>query len=159
MNNYNYFDTFDETFLGTQIPNYNINNNLNTNMNINANNAQSNSLFGPYEGYTKGNMFRNLYEQYKNYKPAVLSPKSEQEEALLNLNQMQFAMHDLTLFLDVFPNNNAMMNQFITFRNSYNRLLDEYENKYGAINVNSQYLNNTPFGWVEQMWPWDRRSM
>lgn len=159
MNNYNFFDTFDETFLGTQIPNYNINDNLNTNMNVNANNTQSNSLFGPYEGYTNGNMFRNLYEQYKNYKPTVLSPKSEQEEALLNLNQMQFAMHDLNLFLDVFPNNNNMMNQFVAFRNSYNRLLEEYESKYGAININSQYLNNTPFGWVQQTWPWDRRSI
>lgn len=152
MNNYNFFDTFNENFLGTNTPNFNTNINQNNNM-------QANTLFGPYEGYTKGNMFRNLYEQYRNYTPAAITPRSEQEQALLNLNQMQFAMHDLNLYLDVFPDDRNMMNQFITFRNNYNRLLEEYENNYGAININSSSLNNTPFGWVIEQWPWDRRSL
>lgn len=155
MNNYNYFDAFNDTFLTPQMPNYSINNNPD----MNINNSQTNSLFGPYDGFTKGNMFRNLYEQYRNYQSAVITPNSEQEEALLNLNQMQFAMHDLNLYLDVYPNDTNMMNQFTIFRNSYNRLLTDYENKYGAINVNSETLNTTPFGWVDQKWPWDRRSM
>ena len=52
-----------------------------------------------------------------------------------------------------------MFNQFVMLRNSYNKLLMEYENKYDAINVNSISLNNVPFGWVEQTWPWDRGNM
>lgn len=155
MNNYNYFDTFNETFSRQQMPNFNTNNNINNNANVNM---QSNMLFGPYEGFTRGNMFRDSYEQYKNYQPAILTPRNEQEEALLNLNQFQFAMHELNLYLDVFPNDTNMMNQFVTFRNNYNRLLSEYENRYGAINVNSTSLSSTPFGWSTQQWPWDRRG-
>ena len=153
MNNLNWFDTFNDTFLGMQSQN----NNMNINFpNMNDNN---NSLFGPYEGYINGNMFRNLYEQYKNYKPARLVPRNEKEEALLNLNQMQFAMHEINLYLDVFPNDSNMMNQFVMFRNTYNNLLNDFQNKYGAIDVNSEFLNNVPFGWVEQPWPWDWRNL
>ncbi len=159
MNNYNYFDTFNETFLDVPMQGYNPSNNSNFNQNSNMNNSQINSLFGPYEGYTKGNMFRNLYEQYKNYQPAILTPRNEKEEALLNLNQMQFAMHDLNLYLDVYPNDMTMMRQFVSFRNTYNKLLSDYENKYGAIEVNSPTLNNTPFGWEEQTWPWEMRGV
>ncbi len=149
MNNYNYFDVFNETFLGTTAQNTNNNNN----------NMSTSILYGPYEGFIKGNLFRNLYQQYKNYQPAPLTPRSEQEEALLNLNQIQFAMHELNLYLDNFPNDTNMMNQFAMFRNTYNRLLSDYENKYGAITINSPTLNTVPFGWVEKAWPWDRRSM
>ena len=146
MNNYNYFDTFNNTFLPPQMSNYD---NYNT---------MNNMLFGPYEGYIKGNMFRNLYEQYKNYQPAPITPMNEQEEALLNLNQFQFAMHELNLYLDVFPNDANMMNQFVTFRNNYNKLLSEYENKYGALNINSTSLNSIPFRWSSTPWPWNRRE-
>ena len=147
MNNYNYFNEFNETFPNQNFSNFNITQQNNNNM-----------LFGPYEGFIKGNMFKNIYEQYKNYQPIQLIPKNEQEEALLNLNQMQFAMHELNLYLDVFPNDTNAMTQFISFRNNYNRLLMDYENKYGAINVNSTVLNTTPFGWSTTPWPWNRRD-
>ena len=137
--NYNFFDTFNNTFLTQNIDN-------------------NNNLFGPYEGYAKGNLFKNLYSEYKNYQPAKLIPKSEKEEALLNLNQMQFAMHELNLYLDVYPNDQNMLTYFINFRNNYNMLLNEYEKKYGALNINSTTLNNIPFGWSTSNWPWDRRN-
>jgi len=133
MNNYNYFNNFD--------------NNLN------------NNLFGPYEGYTKGNLFKSLYQQYKNYQPMTLVPNTEQEEALLNLNQMQFAMHELNLYLDIFPNDTEMLKKFTMYRNNYNKLLLEYEEKYEAININSNEINNTPFEWSTTLWPWNRRDL
>ena len=117
------------------------------------------NLYNPKEGFEKGNMFSNLYEQYKNYQPARLIPKNEKEEMLLNLNQMQFAMHEMNLYLDVFPNDSNAMNQFIMFRNSYNELLDNFQRKYGAININSEFLNNAPFGWAMESWPWDWRNL
>ena len=45
------------------------------------------------------------------------------------------------------------------FRDSYNKLLDEYQNIYGALNINSKYLNDTPFAWEEENFPWDRRGL
>ncbi len=122
-------------------------------------NNNNNMLYGPYEGYIKGNLFKNLYHGYKNYEPAKILPKSEQEEALLNLNQIQFAMHEANLYLDVYPTDNTMMQEFNKFRANYNNMLREYQNKYGALNINSDSINQIPFAWEEESWPWDRRSL
>ncbi len=195
MNNYNYFDAFNERFLndmsesnmnsamqsammngnsnmnnvgsglmnsGTNSNSNNMNNmtngNSQNNTNNNLNNGSNMMLYGPYEGYVKGNLFRNLYDQYKSYRPMSLAPSSEREEALLNLNQIQFAMHELNLYLDVYPNDANIMRQFVAYRNTYNDLLNQYENRYGALNVNSTSLNSVPFGWVNQTWPWERSA-
>ncbi len=195
MNNYNYFDAFNERFLndmsesnmnsamqsammngnsnmnnvgsglmnsGTNSNSNNMNNmtngNSQNNTNNNLNNGSNMMLYGPYEGYVKGNLFRNLYDQYKSYRPMSLAPSSEREEALLNLNQIQFAMHELNLYLDVYPNDANIMRQFVAYRNTYNDLLNQYENRYWALNVNSTSLNSVPFGWVDQTWPWERSA-
>lgn len=140
--------------------NNNMNTGMNTSMNISINNSNMNNdnLFGSYEGYVKGNMFKGLYMPYKNYEPRRLSPNSEEEETLLNLNQMHFAMHEANLYLDVYPNDPSMFRDYVKFRDGYNKLLKEYQEKYGAMEVNSDYLNRAPFGWEQQTWPWDRRD-
>ena len=54
--------------------------------NIEINNNSDNALAGSYEGYIRGNLFTDLYNQYKNYRPAKLIPNNEQAELLLNVN-------------------------------------------------------------------------
>ena len=87
-------------------------NKLNNNMNNNTNNNLNNNLYGPYEGFMKGNMFKNLYEPFRNYRPIQITPRNAQEEALLNLDQTAFAMHEINLYLDNFPDDQNMINQF-----------------------------------------------
>ena len=62
-----------------------------------------------YEGYIKGNLFPDLYDQYLNYQPAKLIPNNEQAELLLNVNQTTFAAHELKLYLDIYPNDTNMI--------------------------------------------------
>lgn len=143
MNNYNYFDPFNNYLMSQE----NMNNN-------NSNSNSNNTLFGPYEGYLKGNMFRNLYDPYKNYKPANVNITNSQEEALFNLNQIQFAMHDLNLYLDVYPNDKDIINKFSHYKNTYNTLLKQYQDQYGPINVNS-VKDTAPFEWVNDNFPWE----
>ncbi len=156
-NNFNYYNMANRNFLRDEL--YSNENNFDLNGNMNNTNSLNSVLYGPYEGFIKGNLFKNLYQQYKNYQPAIITPRNEQEQTLFNLDQIQFAMHELNLYLDNYPNNQEVLNQFTTLRNSYNKLLTDYENKYDAINVNSMSLNSVPFGWVEQTWPWNRGNM
>ncbi len=143
MNNYNYFDPFNNYLMSQE------------NMNNNSSNSNNNNnLFGPYEGYLKGNMFRNLYDPYKNYKPANINITNSQEEALFNLNQIQFAMHDLNLYLDVYPNDKDIINRFTYYKNTYNTLLKQYQDQYGPLNINS-VKDNAPFEWVKDNFPWE----
>ena len=39
-------------------------------------------LIEPYEGLVKGNLFANLYDPYKNYRPMELDPDNERDALL-----------------------------------------------------------------------------
>ena len=134
------------------------NNGMNNNINNSMNNNTNSNLFTPSEGYTKGNMFKNLYDPFKNYVPAKLNANNPKEEALINLGQMHFAMHEANLYLDNFPNDMNMLNKFNAFRKGYESALNDYQSKYGPIEITSPYMTTTPFAWSNDKFPWDRRN-
>lgn len=170
MNNFDYQmflngtnDGFADIFLqgnnsSNNIPLFNNNGKPNTNMNNNNNGMNNNNLFTPNEGFNKGNMFRNLYTPFRNYTPARLTARNAREEALLNLSQMHFAMHEVNLYLDNFPNDMNMINKFNEFRTAYEKLLNDYQAKYGPLEITSPYMTTSPFAWTNDVWPWDRRN-
>lgn len=124
----------------------------NFNFNQNMNNMET---YPPTEGFEKGNLFPNLYQQYKNYQPAKLIPKNEQQKLFLEYLSLSFAAHELNLYLDIYPNNSTMIQLFNNYRKQAQSLKEEYENKYGVISIKSESLEQSPFVWVEQPWPWE----
>lgn len=148
-------NSFDlESYLNGMFFNTNKQNNLTKNNN-NTHINQTITLFGPYEGFMKGNLYSNLYDPYKNYTPAQLTPSNQYEEDLLNLNQMQFAAHEINLFLDNYPSDTNMITLYNKYKESYLKLLQEFENKYGPVTVSSDVLNTTPWNWDKEPWPWE----
>lgn len=131
--NYDFYD--DMNMLNSYIPNNKLN------------------LFDPYEGYLKGNAFKDEYVSYKNYR--VIKPiiNSEKEEMLTNISEYSFMAHDLNLYLDVFPNNKEALDKFNEYRNKANELIIKYERKYGPLAINSDIKTSIPFNWVNN-WPW-----
>ena len=116
-------------------------------------------FFNENEGYLRGNMFRNLYNQYKNYQPQVLRPTNEQEEMFLKMSVAEFAAHDLNLYLDLYPNDGNVLDLFNKYRKEANKLMMEYEEKYGPILVNSDSLNTSPFLWQTLIFPWNMEGL
>ena len=108
-------------------------------------------LFNPYEGFLKGNGFRDLYVPYKNYKVAKINFNNEKEELLFNISEYSFMMHELNLYLDVNPSDNEALNKFNEYRIKTNELIMKYERKYGPLMVNSD--TNKSFNWINK-WPW-----
>lgn len=119
----------------------------------------NNNLYNPYEGFTKGNLFKNLYQEYKNYKPVILEPKSEEEEYLLNLDQTAFASHELNLYLDVHPDDEEAIRLFNNYREMANTALNEYERRYGPITINSKMLEHFPWAWTMINFPWEDKNV
>jgi len=137
MNNYKYYD-------------YLYRNNMNMN---------NQNLFNPTEGFIKGNMFSNLYSEYKNYKPQMLNPKSEQERMLYELDSISFAAHELNLYLDMHPEDQSMVTLFNDYRRKLEELTKNYESMYGPLTVNSNEMENKTFSWVNTSWPWEGRNV
>lgn len=113
------------------------------------------SLFTPAVAYDNGNLFTNLYQQYRNYQPVNLTPRSDKDRLLLELNRFAFAAHELNLYLDVHPNDNSMITLFNDYREKADKLEREFEKKYGPLSIDSNSLNQSPFVWEKDVWPWE----
>ena len=149
FDNYNYQDM--------NMLNEMILNNIGQQTNINNTN-KNNNLAGSYEGYIRGNLFNNLYDQYKNYRPAKLIPTNEQAELLLNVNQTTFAAHDIKLYLDTNPNDREMINMFNKYQQQAQDAIKEYERRFGPILADSLSDGNM-FSWETYSWPWEMEEM
>ena len=137
--------------------NYPKNYNYQTNMlpNMPHQNMVNNQLFTPYEGFIRGNMFKNLYDPYKLDRPFDIQPMNEQAEMLTSLDSLGFALIDLNLYLDVFPDDKTALETYNQYRKQKEELLKKYENKYGPIVLSSDALNVYPWAWDNKPWPWE----
>lgn len=127
--------------------------------NANMKNFSNMNLFSPREGFEKGNLFSNLYSQYKNYRPAALKPKNEREKKLFELSAIAFAAHELNLYLDIHPEDQSMLALFNDYRRKSNDLIKEYEEKYGPLTISSNSLEGNTFAWEEDAWPWEGKNV
>ncbi len=145
MNNFNDYGNFIEKY--NQNNNQQEFNNMNNNMNQN--------LYEPYQGFIRGNMFPSLYDEYKINRPFEVEPMNNQAELLTYIDALTFASHDLNLYLDNYPNDQQMIQKFNEYRIEANRAIENYENQYGPLFVNSNANMQTPWAWDNKPWPWE----
>jgi spore coat protein JB len=158
MNDYG----FDYMNYITNIPNNMKYNQLSkTNMNYTIDNQNiTNTLpkqqpLDPTQGWLRGNLFSNLYEPYKNYKPANLDPKTERETLLFQVMQYKFALIELNLYLDTHPSDTETINLYNKYLNIEKQMCDKYESMYGPLTLDSNYLNKNTWTWQNSPWPWE----
>ena len=141
MNEYNY------NYLG--IPGMIPNNGLDF-MNIPM---QNNNI--SYNSYNQNNILDNLYDQYKDYKPANLDPKDEKEAMLWSFLQYNFALNDLGLYLDIYPNDKKVVTLYKQYLGVMNDVKNEFEKKYGPLVCSSMYASDNDWKWDNSPWPWE----
>lgn len=122
---------------------------------FNSSSKQDLDLYDPYEGFIRGNMYKNLYDPYKINSPYEIKPMNEQAEMLTYIDALCFACIDLSLYLDVFPNNKDAINLFNKYNSQKKNLMDKYQEKFGPLTLDSDALNAYPWAWNERPWPWD----
>lgn len=125
---------------------FNIMDNMNFNNNL--------DLFNSYEGYLKGNMFRNLYNPYRNYKVPKIMINSSEEELLMNISEYSFVITDLNLYLDTHPEDRNALNLLNNYVNTCNELVKKYEKEYGPLTMYGT-RDKIPDSWVLKKWPWE----
>ena len=102
MNNYPNFKNYNYTDLYNTMSN-SFNNQYNEIINDISgfnfkNNNSTNTLYDPYSGFIRGNMFKNLYDPYKQGEPYEIKPMNDQAKLLTDIDSLSFAMIDLNLF-------------------------------------------------------------
>ena len=133
---------------------YNYQDNLDT-YKYKPNNSAINDLVTPYEGFIRGNMFKSLYEPYKNITPYQIRPMNKQAEMLTSIDALTFALLDMNLYLDIYPKDTEVINLYTHYNTQNKQLKEEYENMYGPLTTSSSATSKTPWSWDDKPWPWD----
>ena len=141
MNNYN--DIFNYLDMYTYPNNYN-----------NVNNGLNQNLTDPYTGFIRGNMYSNLYDQYKNYTPKKIKSTNDREELLNEIRKYKFALIDLDLYLDTHPNDIEIINLYNNYLNMVKQEISKYERMYGPLTLSDPNNSNT-WEWIKSPWPWE----
>jgi len=114
-------------------------------------------ILTPEEGFIIGNMFYNLYQPYKNYKPQRITPKSEQEALFLKIQELDFAVNDLGLYLDLNPKNEKVLHLYKKYVKELRESMNLYCEKYEPLTVLDDYKEG--FDWIKNPWPWEGNNV
>ena len=125
------------------------------NMNQKKKTNQNNQITEPYDGLIKGNMFSNLYDPYKNYRPKELESNTEREALLYQVMQYKFALIELNLYLDTNPNDKNALELFNKYSDIEKKICKKYESMYGPLVIDSENQNEYSWQWNKSPWPWE----
>lgn len=125
-------------------------NNSNINNSYNMNNS---NVLLPRDGLEMGNLFKDEYKPYKNYKPGKIKADSKQEAELLDIYALAFTVNDLNLKLDIEPNNIELFRLFKKYAKELDQKVRDYSEKYEPLEVCLD--TNDKYTWYESPWPWE----
>lgn len=77
----------------------------------------------------------------------------ERETLLSKLRAIDFALVELTLYLDTHPNCSQALDLYNDYRAQRLALADEYRCKFGPITKHDN--NASTWEWICNPWPWD----
>lgn len=70
------------------------------------------------------------------------------------IDQVSFAVVDISLYLDTHPKDEDAINYFNHYSGLRRRALKEYEENYGPLTIDTARPEQT-WQWATQKWPWE----
>lgn len=105
------------------------------------------------EGFMKGSLSKRIYTPYKNYKEKPVVVKNEKEAALLFIQKCDFAINDLSLYLDLFDEDQKIVDMLNFYKKEYDTAKKNYLEKYGPL---TQCQITNTYKWNEEPFPWEK---
>jgi spore coat protein JB len=78
----------------------------------------------------------------------------EYYELLEELQAVDFALVDLTLYLDTHPDDYQAIQQFNQLAQKRKQLKKQFESCYGPLQQYGNSYSNYPWNWNDSPWPW-----
>lgn len=76
-------------------------------------------------------------------------------QLLQQLQETDFVLVELTLYLDTHPNDLHALEQYNWYAQQRAEIARMYESKYGPLTHFGHSFNQYPKGWNEGPWPWE----
>lgn len=78
----------------------------------------------------------------------------EYYEMLLEIQEVDFVLVELNLYLDTHPSDYEAINQFNDNAQKSMQLKVKFEEKFGPLMNFGQSYSNYPWNWIDTPWPW-----
>lgn len=78
-----------------------------------------------------------------------------QKVSLYKLQEVDFVLLELTLYLDTHPWDREAIKQYNHCAKKRDKIRCHYEEKYGPLTNFGHTYNRYPDGWSEGPWPWE----
>ncbi len=118
---------------------------------------KSPKLFDPQEAIMLGNLFKDLYMSWQGFSNYCLQPENKRQQQLLEVQMYDFVAHEINLYLDIYPNNQRMIQLYHEYVEKAKKARTNFENNFGPLFVQNSQDTNT-FEWIQGPWPWDYQS-
>lgn len=81
-------------------------------------------------------------------------PENQYYQMLNQLQQLDFALVDLNLYLNTHPNDIQALQQYNQLVQQRWTVAQEYENRYGPLQNFGHSYSRQPWQWIDTPWPW-----
>lgn len=115
-----------------------------------------NNIYNKDEALVKGNLYKDLYVPYRNYKEEKVKVYNEQDKDMLALQELCFVINDLNLYLDLHPEDNNSFKIFKDTVKSYKEKKKEYVKKWGPIDLLDKMDD---YEWTLSLFPWEDNNV
>ena len=123
---------------------------------INGGKSTESKYYDLREALRKGNLFPKLYNQYKNYVPRELKVSTEREKCLLEIQDLDFSIADLNLYLDICPNDKDAYELFKCYTEECKKKKEYFTKVFGPLTL-SELTDD--YEWASGVWPWEGSGM
>ena len=77
----------------------------------------------------------------------------KRREMLNEIKSLNFAIIDLSLYLDTHPKDQRILNIQREYVKKFEDLKYKYQNMYGPLTI---YYPSNKWDWINEPWPWER---
>jgi len=84
-----------------------------------------------------------------------LCKKVPKDKMLKEIQELQFALVELTLYLDMYPTDRRAVCQYNVLSEKLNVLRTQYQMEHGALFAYGEFPSKYPWEWVKTPWPWE----
>ncbi len=114
-------------------------------------------FYSAHEGFIRGNLFKDLYDPYKNYHVKDIIPNNEKDSIILKIYELDFAINDLNLYLDIYSNDEEAFSLFKKYVEEYKKYCEVYEKNYGPLKLID--CDASLYNWNKEPFPWERSEI
>lgn len=114
---------------------------------------ENSEQYDPQVAFVRGSLFKGLDLPFHG----SVNQNPQPQNALTKLQQLQFVLQELCLYLDTHPDDQVTALEYDRYKAMYQKYLAQYQQQFGPI-FNSMNPDYGSYQWITGPWPWEYQN-